>query len=432
MRKTRVASISTNRDRFHRSPFLGYNGFQTIPTHSKETFTMDSKNVKRPSSIRLYNEPEPEPVNLTEPVAAPDHGPFGPQDLVKKMVAAGEWPPPELLKQILATGEAAVEPLIEVVRSDLRGWPDEASICHAIGLLRMLRPPAAIPALMDVVRGYTEDACEEAVYAFANFGDPGFDALLELCRDPSLGGYERNMVSEEAVYVAGDDPLRKSRLAEILRSLLEDRMAKAREELRLKGKLEMIPPDDLDDEELDDLDEDEADDDDDELGDDLDEDDLLNEDEDLIEPFIAEEIGHIIGDLANLADPLALDLIETAYEEGLVDEGVITRTTVDEWYQGVDEAEESESEDSPSDWLSAYEEDYQLQVEAPEQEAAPAPREQSWRRAEPWQIDKPDPPALPLTAPIRNTGPKLGRNDPCWCGSGKKYKKCHLGREESV
>ena len=19
----------------------------------------------------------------------------------------------------------------------------------------------------------------------------------------------------------------------------------------------------------------------------------------------------------------------------------------------------------------------------------------------------------------------LGRNDPCWCGSGKKYKKCH-------
>ena len=24
---------------------------------------------------------------------------------------------------------------------------------------------------------------------------------------------------------------------------------------------------------------------------------------------------------------------------------------------------------------------------------------------------------------------KLGRNEPCWCGSGKKYKKCHLGRE---
>ena len=23
-------------------------------------------------------------------------------------------------------------------------------------------------------------------------------------------------------------------------------------------------------------------------------------------------------------------------------------------------------------------------------------------------------------------GPKLGRNAPCWCGSGKKYKQCHM------
>ncbi|MEK8020963.1 MAG: SEC-C metal-binding domain-containing protein [Candidatus Parabeggiatoa sp.] len=27
-------------------------------------------------------------------------------------------------------------------------------------------------------------------------------------------------------------------------------------------------------------------------------------------------------------------------------------------------------------------------------------------------------------------GRKIGRNDPCWCGSGKKYKKCHLNRHE--
>ena len=23
------------------------------------------------------------------------------------------------------------------------------------------------------------------------------------------------------------------------------------------------------------------------------------------------------------------------------------------------------------------------------------------------------------------TGAKIGRNDACWCGSGRKYKKCH-------
>ncbi|HSC89623.1 MAG TPA: YchJ family metal-binding protein [Polyangiaceae bacterium] len=27
--------------------------------------------------------------------------------------------------------------------------------------------------------------------------------------------------------------------------------------------------------------------------------------------------------------------------------------------------------------------------------------------------------------PVRREEPKIGRNDPCSCGSGKKYKKCH-------
>jgi uncharacterized protein YecA (UPF0149 family) len=32
----------------------------------------------------------------------------------------------------------------------------------------------------------------------------------------------------------------------------------------------------------------------------------------------------------------------------------------------------------------------------------------------------------------RPRGPQapLGRNDVCWCGSGKKYKKCHLKKDE--
>ncbi|HET6946453.1 MAG TPA: preprotein translocase subunit SecA [bacterium] len=34
----------------------------------------------------------------------------------------------------------------------------------------------------------------------------------------------------------------------------------------------------------------------------------------------------------------------------------------------------------------------------------------------------------PKPAPV-TAGRKIGRNDPCWCGSGKKYKKCH-GKDE--
>ena len=32
---------------------------------------------------------------------------------------------------------------------------------------------------------------------------------------------------------------------------------------------------------------------------------------------------------------------------------------------------------------------------------------------------------LPVRAPRRPQTPKQGRNEPCACGSGKKFKKCH-------
>jgi len=35
------------------------------------------------------------------------------------------------------------------------------------------------------------------------------------------------------------------------------------------------------------------------------------------------------------------------------------------------------------------------------------------------------------TAPVKRERPKVGRNDPCPCGSGKKYKKCH-GKDEEA
>ncbi|MBP7215821.1 MAG: preprotein translocase subunit SecA [Candidatus Omnitrophica bacterium] len=36
-----------------------------------------------------------------------------------------------------------------------------------------------------------------------------------------------------------------------------------------------------------------------------------------------------------------------------------------------------------------------------------------------------NPPQPPQNTPQVSSGPKVGRNDPCPCGSGKKYKKCH-------
>jgi preprotein translocase subunit SecA len=34
-------------------------------------------------------------------------------------------------------------------------------------------------------------------------------------------------------------------------------------------------------------------------------------------------------------------------------------------------------------------------------------------------------PAEVVETRVKDEREKIGRNDPCWCGSGKKYKKCH-------
>jgi SEC-C motif len=71
-------------------------------------------------------------------------------------------------------------------------------------------------------------------------------------------------------------------------------------------------------------------------------------------------------------------------------------------------------------------------------EAADAARRR-WVAQLPWGADPPAaapwrPPLQAMsvtgTRPPRPAGTrKLGRNAPCWCGSGKKYKKCHLPLE---
>jgi len=38
-------------------------------------------------------------------------------------------------------------------------------------------------------------------------------------------------------------------------------------------------------------------------------------------------------------------------------------------------------------------------------------------------------PAQPLTINNQSLSKKLGRNEPCWCGSGKKFKKCHYPQQ---
>ncbi len=35
-----------------------------------------------------------------------------------------------------------------------------------------------------------------------------------------------------------------------------------------------------------------------------------------------------------------------------------------------------------------------------------------------------------IVGPEQPSVPELGRNERCWCGSGRKYKACHLATDE--
>ena len=109
--------------------------------------------------------------------------------LVSQMVAAGEWPTPTLVEHIAAAGDAAVEPLREIIRTRPLGWPAEAPIVHAAGILSMQRPPSALPDLIAAARFYEGDSGEFMADVIAAYGSEGFDALLNLIIDPSITGY---------------------------------------------------------------------------------------------------------------------------------------------------------------------------------------------------------------------------------------------------
>jgi hypothetical protein len=368
---------------------------------------------------------EPAPPKGDEPSSSPPD----PAALVDRLIEAGEWPEPDLLDQIAAAGEAALGPLLAFMRtypSD-KDAQRESTLYHGIGILNRIRSPDAIPVLVEIIKRYPEDSGELAAETLGGFGEIGFGPALELIQDPQMAGYPRQHAINAARRAAGSDPGRRARLAEVLRPLLADAMERSRAALRR----EYPGPDKAKDED------DEYD------GEDVEFEDEGEPEEDLegsseapaistavqspysagtsrLEPY--EEVAFLVSDLADIADPEARDLIKTAFAEDLLETWIIDQQSVEESY-----SEGGEETRPPTDWLVLYRERFREHIERLNRPAtAPRPFIPTLResREEPGER-----PAIQPLETIRKTGPKIGRNDPCWCGSGKKYKKCHLGKD---
>ena len=108
------------------------------------------------------------------------------------------------------------------------------------------------------------------------------------------------------------------------------------------------------------------------------------------------------------------DEIQQAYDDGLIDPGVIHPDDVQDAiaigkegalknlrrrrYRLIDDLEKE------MDWMSGF------QADSASSGARP--------------IREDDTPQFEVVEPYQRSGPKVGRNDPCLCGSGKKFKKC--------
>jgi hypothetical protein len=130
----------------------------------------------------------------------------------------------------------------------------------------------------------------------------------------------------------------------------------------------------------------------------------------------------LVMDLAMLADPRGRDLIREAYKADIVDPWMISEKDVDHYYA---EGGQTPKPTDPRTMLERYREHYE--------------EHQAWKKRTPLQLSAPPPPPPvrgttnefeePTPQPFLHIDRKPGRNDPCWCGSGKKYKKCHMRQD---
>jgi len=108
----------------------------------------------------------------------------------------------------------------------------------------------------------------------------------------------------------------------------------------------------------------------------------------------ADATGFVVGALLDLAAVEAIDDIRAAFRRDAIDVSI-----------------------------AGDEEDVEIALGLREERTTPRARTLVFPDLLPddseWNLD------LPVIQPVRQ-GPKIGRNAPCPCGSGKKYKKCCL------
>ena len=304
-------------------------------------------------------------------------------------------PVPVWLPTLFASNDGSIDFLGSTIHRDAaraRPWLEKLAARADLdreGRLGFLGHPAAVPVLADVARRFEPDgdARAAALDALAEIGGPALDTLLELFADAAP---DTSVERLDLAWSLAGTRARDERVREALRDVFDVDVLAGAQACAASRDPDLLPDVERRWREFE-VDEESP------LS-------TLEEGQALFEAVL--ELGGAIDEEGRAKIRAIDELVPDAVDD----------TVEDDDAEDAEDAEDRDRDDEDDDgWTS----------DGPE--------------TDPDELDvttirwgeggvAPRPPAPP--EPPRGHG--LGRNDPCWCGSGKKYKKCHGGADATT
>jgi tetratricopeptide (TPR) repeat protein len=307
------------------------------------------------------------------------------EDLLHKLEELGDRAPMEMIRAILAKGKEVVEPLSRILQ-DKQYWEAQGDKLwmptHAVKLLGTLADPEALPQLIDtlVLAEKTDDewVMDDLPTVFGRIGPPAVEPLIEFI-NAHRGDYSmwwsRSIAANGLVSIAIQHTQERERILSFLHG-------------------------------------------------------LFSEDED------TEFMGSIACDLLDLHDPSSFPVLEDAFNRDLIEKYIISREDF------LEEREEPPDEEAlvhyKTDLLEFYAPEEvarrqeRWEKERKEREQLAAQKRESREKSIAIELRRLEITTKLIVSKVLPLSRKVGRNEPCPCGSGKKFKKCHLPLVEST
>lgn len=358
------------------------------------------------------------------------------EELFERLIQAMPWPKPELLQEIAARGDEALPILKDRLNRLTEFLKDQDKIedeqynevFFYCGLLDMIYVSEGVEPLVSVIRtlaskhgGELYDFFDTVFLSLERFGGDVADSFMEIARDETLLPSVRSSAMEYAFSCVADDPVLQTRVIAECMNLLEPVLTRG----TMAG----------------------------------------------LHPPLRLFYSKLTSSLASTASPLAREVLNTLVKmEGFIHSS-INQEELDRFYEmgptfgDEDEDEDEDGSEQEATWITEYREQYRdydrpfrrqsiwtpllsaivdrqhrldryevgnvpIADASPPSAAKIAPSTRPAAFPAPLAPPMPNPSFTPLK-PFRNTTPQRGRNEKCWCGSGKKYKNCHLRADQS-